>query len=158
MKTKIILTIIFILPVFLLKAQQAIKSQAQPDSIIKFIPVQTLDTVVYAYTIGGKLVTRQEVAFQLKTYAPSAKEYHQFKNNMTWGNVSTVAFGVSSFASLLAFHNSNKNTASGTVHNNSGSYVFTGVATAFLCTALINWISAAKHFKRSIKIYNQRFE
>ncbi|TWI95550.1 hypothetical protein JN11_04289 [Mucilaginibacter frigoritolerans] len=160
MKTKIILTIIFILPVFMLKAQQTIKSHAQPDSIIKFIPIQTLDTVVYAYTIGGKLATRQEIAFRLMTYAPSAEEYHQFKNNMTWGSISGGAFGISSLASVIAFHNSSKNavTTMGTVHNNSGAYIFTGIATAFLGSAIINWIYGAKHFKKSIKVYNQRFE
>jgi hypothetical protein len=160
MKTKIILTIIFILPVFLLKAQQIVKSQAQPDSIIKLIPVQTLDTVVYAYTIGGKLVTREEVAFRLKAYAPSAAYYHQFKNNMTWGNISAGAFGVSSLASVIAFHNNSKNAtiAVGTVHNNSGTYIFTGLATAFLGSAIINWVNGSKHFKKSIKAYNQRFE
>jgi hypothetical protein len=35
MKTKIILTAIFTVLSFSLKAQQTIKSQAQPDSIIK---------------------------------------------------------------------------------------------------------------------------
>jgi hypothetical protein len=160
MKTKIILAALSIFSPFLLKAQQAIKSTAQPDSIIKIIPLEAVDDVVYAYTIGGKLQTREDVVIKLMAFAPSAEEYHRSKNNFTKGWISAGAFGVSSFASVIDFHNAGKNTVAtmGAVHNNSGAYIFTGIATAFAASAIINWVEGFKHFKKSIKVYNQRFE
>src|ERR1035438_7221507 len=100
MKTKIILTALLLLSSFLLKAQQESKTQAQPDSIIKIIPLEAVDEVVYAYTIGGKLQTRKDVVIKLMAYSPSAEEYHKSKNDFTWTWISMVAFGVSSFASI----------------------------------------------------------
>src|ERR1700744_2939883 len=106
MKTKFLLTALLLVAALLVKGQQTVKSPAQPDSIIKLIPIQTANNTIYAYTIGGKLVTREDVAVRLKAYAPSAVFYDQFKNNQTWSYVSVGVSGVASIASVIAFYNS----------------------------------------------------
>lgn len=161
MKTKIILAALFIFSHYLLHAQQSIKSTARPDSIIKIIPLESVDDVVYAYTIGGKLHMREDVIIRLKAYAPSAEEYHKSKTDITWGYISGGGFALSSFASVINFRNQSKNyvaTMGASGRNYSGAYIFTGLASAFVGSAIINWVNGLKHFKKSIAIYNQRFE
>jgi hypothetical protein len=162
MKTQIILAALLILSPFILKAQQSIKTTSQPDSVIEFIPIVVGSDVGYEYTIGGKLRTREDVVIKLMAYAPSDVDYQKSKNSMTWSYISAGAFAVSSYAAIINFANQGRNEVAtmGAVnsHSNSGAVVFTGIATAFAASAIINWVQGLKHFRKSIKVYNQRFE
>lgn len=170
MKTLTIFTILLLPSSFLLKAQDNIKPKAQPDSIIKVIPVGEGRHSSYLYTVGGKLQTREDVAIRLMAYAPSAEEYHAFKNNATWAYVSFGGLAVTSLAAGIEYGQNNK-LAGATVgfvngepatiyqhHNLTPAYVLTGVATAFLVSSIINLSKAIFHGKKAIRLYNQRFE
>ncbi len=165
MKTQIIIAALSIFSPFLLKAQQSAKSTAQPDSIIAFIPIQIgsdVGDVGYEYTIGGKLHTRKDVVIKLMAYAPSDVDYQKSKNDMTWSYISAGAFAVSSYAAIINFANRGREEVEtmGAInnHGNSGAFVFTGIATAFAASAIINWVQGLSHFRKSIKVYNQHFE
>jgi hypothetical protein len=170
MKKPFIITLLLLSSTLLLKAQDNIKSTAQPDSIIKIIPAGEGRDSFYLYTIGGKLQTRQDVAIRLMAYAPSAVEYHAAVNNITWAYVSFSGFAVTGLAAAIEFAKNNKmaGETAGFVngqpafiyqhHNLAGAYIFTGVATAFLVSSIINLSKAAFHGNKAIKVYNQRFE
>ena len=176
MKKKIILTAIFLVSCFLLKAQETSKLKAQPDSIIKII---TMDIQEYGaeadgystlYTIGGKLVNKEDVVYRLLNYAPSAVEYNAYKKNATSGYIlygsSFVALSVSTFEFV-----SRSKIATGTPtfvngqpafayspQNKTGAYILAGVAIGALVAAIITFSHARKHGKKSVWLYNIRFE
>src|ERR1700733_10942865 len=101
MKKPLIITLLLISSTLLLKAQDNIKTTAQPDSIIKLIPVGEGRHSSYLYTIGGKLQTREDVAIRLMAYAPSAVEDHAALNNITWTYVSFSGFAVTGLAAAI---------------------------------------------------------
>ncbi|MBB3057001.1 hypothetical protein [Mucilaginibacter gotjawali] len=168
MKNLTFITILLLLSTIAAKAQEVKK--AQPDSIIRVIPVGDPRHSSYLYTIGDKLRTSDEVAVRLMAYAPSATEYHAAKNNITWVYVSGAGFAVSGLAAVIEFANNNKNAGAASAivngqaaivyqhHSLTGAYVFTGMATAFLVSSIINLSKAAFHSNKAIKLYNQRFE
>jgi hypothetical protein len=170
MKNPIIITILLLLSSVLVKAQDVKKTVAQPDSIIKVITEADGRHTFYLYTIGGKMVTREDVAIRLMAYAPSAEEYHAYRNDVTWTYVSFAAAGVSSMAAIIDYAHNNRlagvtvgnvNGESGFIyqhHSLAGAYVLTGLATAFLVSSFINLSRAAFHGHKALNVYNQRFE
>jgi hypothetical protein len=164
MHKPIIITLLLVLSSLFIKAQD--KAHFQPDSMIKVIP----DGRHALFTINGKLQSPDDIRFKLLSYAPSAAEYNMTKNNLTWAFISTGGFAVSSVASTIEFAHNNKNAGvtTGIVngspgfiyqhHSYTGAYIFTGIATAFAVTAIINFVKAAKHSQRALKLYNQQFE
>ncbi len=166
----LIITLLLLAPALLVKAQTSQPSHAQPDSVIKLIPYGDGRHADYLYTIGGKLQTPEDVKMKILAYAPSAQEYHQAKTAATWAYVSGAGFAISSIAAIAEFAHNNKlqgatvafvNNEPTTIyqqHSHTGAYIFTGLATAFLTSAIINMVHAAKHADKAIKTYNQRFE
>jgi hypothetical protein len=147
--------------------------QAQPDSVIKIIPLEGRHDG-YLYTIGGKLYTRQEVIARLMSYTPSATELNIAKKELTWGYVTFAGSGLAGIGTVLAFAHDNKlngsysyftgsgfNTSVATYypnHNKTAAYVLTGVSVGLLTTAIIEVINGSKHVNNSLSIYNMRFE
>ena len=43
-------------------------------------------------------------------------------------------------------------------HNLTGAYIFTGAATGFLFASIVTLVKAAKHGRKALRLYNQRFE
>jgi hypothetical protein len=168
MKNLTFITALLLLSTIVAKAQEVKK--AQPDSLIKIIPVGEGRQSFYLYTIGGKLQTREDVAIRLMAYAPSATEYRATKNNITWAYVSGGGAAISGLAAITEFAHNNKNAGATTGfingqptiiyqhHSLAGAYVFTGMATAFLFSSVINITRAVFHGNKAIKLYNQRFE
>jgi hypothetical protein len=169
-KPGIIIFLLLFSSFLLLKAQDIKKSPSQPDSLIKVIPFGAGRHTYYLYNVGGKLQTREDVAIRLLAYAPSAAEYHKAKNNSTWVFISCGGFVASSIGATIEFANNNKqgggtpaivNGQPGFIYQHktlTGAYFFTGAATAFLVSSIINLSKAAFHSNNSIKLYNQRFE
>jgi len=170
MKNSTIIALLLLLSCLQVKAQDTVKPNAQPDSIIKVIPVGEGRHSSYLFTIGGKLQTRQDVIVRLLAYAPSAAEFHLAQNSATWSYVSLGGFTLSGFGAVLEFVHNNKNAGATTGivngqasfiyqhHSLTGAYVFTGLATAFLVSSFIHMAKAAHHSNRALKLYNQRFE
>lgn len=170
MKKPITITIFLLSASLLSKAQDTAKVKARPDSIIKIIPVGEGKHTSYLYTIGGKLQTPEDVKIRLLSYAPSAAEFSMAKKNATWGYISGAGFAASGIAAVIVFatHNKHAGETTGMVngepafiyqhHSLTGAYILTGVATAFLTTAIINLVKAGKHSKNALRLYNQRFE
>ncbi|SHN24939.1 hypothetical protein [Mucilaginibacter sp. OK098] len=170
MKNLITITILLLSASLLTKAQDTTKVKAQPDSVIKMIPFGEGKHSSYLFTIGGKLQTPEDIKIRLLSYAPSAAEYSIAKNSATWGYISWAGFGASSIAAVIVFATHNKHTGETTGfvngqpafiyqhHSQAGAYILTGVATAFLTSAIINLVKAGKHGNRALKLYNQRFE
>ena len=92
------------------------------------------------------------------------------KTNITWFYVSAGGFLASSAASVIEFANNSKHTGETTgfvngepafiyqKHNSTGAYVFSTIATGFLISSIINLTQAVWHTKKSLKLYNERFE
>lgn len=170
MKKPVIIAILLLLSSFLVKAQDNLKHVAQPDSIIKVIPVGDGRYDGYLYTIGGKLQTREDVTMKLLAYAPSADEYHKAKASATWAYVSAGGLMISGFAAGIEFGKNNKYAGETTGfvngqpqfiyqhHSLTGAYVFTGMATAFLISGIINFSNAGRHINNALKKYNLRFK
>lgn len=170
MKKLITITILLLSASLLTKAQDTPKAKAQPDSLIKIIPFGEGKHTAYLYTIGGKLQTPEDVKMKLLSYAPAAAEYSIAKTNATWGYISWGGFAASSAAAVIVFatHNKHAGETTGFVngqpafiyqpHSLTGAYILTGVATAFLTSAIINLVKAGKHSKNALRLYNQRFE
>jgi hypothetical protein len=168
MKNILIIALLLSAPV-LVKAQDK-KPQAQPDSIIKIIPYGDGRYEGYLYTIGGRLQTREDVIIKLMAYAPSAAETVKAKTSLTWSYVSFGGAAIASVASVVDYANNNKHVGETTgivngepgfiyqKHSLAGAYVLTGIATGFLISSFINLANGAKHAKKAIKIYNERFE
>jgi hypothetical protein len=145
-------------------------SHPQPDSVIKMIPTGEGRHIDYLYTIGGKLVSPDDVTLRLLSYQPSANEYSQAKNNLIWGWVSFGGFAASSIAATIEYAENNKHAGETTGfvngqpafiyqhHSLTGAYIFTGAAVGFLTTSIITLVSARHHAKQALKVYNHRFE
>ena len=173
MKKPLIITTLLLSTLFA-KAQNVTK--AQPDSIIKVIPIEDGRHTSYVYTIGGKLQTPEDVKIRILAYAPSAAEYKSSKNELIWSYVSIGAtVGFSTAASALFFHHSRVNMnnfpTAGFVngqpgfiyppqHHTSltGAYIFTGAAAAFFIATFVHFAKAAKHGDKALKLYNQQYQ
>lgn len=170
MKKPVIITLLLVLSSLLTKAQDTTKFRAQPDSVIKVVPVEVGRHIAYLYSIGGKIQTPDDVKIKLLSYAPAAAEYNMAKNNLTWSYVSYGGFGVSTIVAtiLYATHNKHAGETTGIVngqasfiyqpHSLTGAYVITGVAIGFLTSAIINFVHAHRHSERAMNLYNRRFE
>ena len=170
MKKPVIITLFLLVSSLFVRAQQTQQSHAQPDSIIKMVPIEIGGNTSYIYTIGGKIQTPQDVKIKLLAYAPSADEYHKAKSYAIWGYISTGGFSAASTIAIIEYAHNNKlaGATTGNVNGQAGfiyehhsltsAYVFTGVATAFLTSAIINFVNVAKHGKKALKLYNQRYE
>ncbi|MDR3693443.1 hypothetical protein [Mucilaginibacter sp.] len=168
MKNLTVITLLLLLSTIVVKAQKVQK--AQPDSIIRVIPVGEGRYTSFLYTIGGKLQTREDVAIRLMAYAPSATEYSAAKNNITWTYISVAGAAISGLAATIEFANNNKNAGATTAiingqasiiyqhHSLTGAYVFTGLASAFLVSSIVHFTKAAFHANKALKVYNQQFE
>jgi hypothetical protein len=166
---KVTAVILLLLSSVLVKAQDK-KPQAQPDSVIKFMPIEGRRHDEYVYTIGGKVQTRQDVMIRLMAYAPSAMEINKAKTNITWTYITAGGVVLSSIGAAIEFGNNNKYATEtmGMVngvptpvyqkHSLASAYVFTGLATGFLIANIINFTRATRHSRKAIKVYNQRFE
>ena len=166
MKTPIVITAILLLSSLFVKAQDSKTSRAQPDSMIKVIPFGDGRHSGYLYTIGGKLQTPEDVKLKLLAYAPSAQEYHKAKTNLTWGIVSVSGFALSSLAATIEYatHNKHAGETTGLVngepgfiyqhHSLTGAYIFTGMASAFLISSIVNFVQGAKHANKAVHAYN----
>jgi hypothetical protein len=172
--------LLFLLPVLFLsqviRAQDTTSalplpsSHPQPDSVIKMIPAGEGRHIYYLYTIGGKLVTLDDVTSRLLSYQPAAAEYSAAKNNLIWGWVSFGAFAASTAAATIEYAENNKHAGetAGFVngqptfiyqqHSLAGAYIFTGAAVGFLTASIITLVSASHHAKQALKVYNHRFE
>ncbi len=171
MKKQSLILFLLLFSTVLSHAQQV--KQAQPDSIIKIIPLEGRHNG-YLYTIGGRLYTRQEVVARLLSYTPSAAEYHMAKSDLTWGYVSFGAFGLAMSGAVISFAHDSKlngaysytigsgfNETIGTYyphHNKTGAYVLTGASVALLTTAIIEAVNGSKHVSKALYLYNFRFE
>jgi len=170
MKKPVIITMFLLASSLLVKAQDNVKQQAQPDSIIKIVPIDVGRHVSYICTIGGKIQSPEDIKIKLLAYAPSAREFGKTKTNLTWAYVSSAGFALSGLAATLEFAHNNKMAGETTGfvngqpafiyqhHSLAGAYIFTGLATAFLASAIINYVHAAKHGNKALNVYNQRFE
>jgi len=171
MKKPFIITVLLLLLTFIVKAQESLKThQAQPDSVIRLIPVDVGNHVATVYTIGGKIVTSEDVKARILAYAPSAGEYHRAKTSLTWGIVTTGGFAASMVGAVIEFatHNKHAGETTGFVngepefiyqhHSLAGAYILTGAASAFLITSIINYIHAARHAHKSLYLYNQQYQ
>jgi hypothetical protein len=166
---KNVLIIILLLSSLVVKAQDK-KPQAQPDSIIKITPIEGSKHNEYGYTVGGKVQTREEVMIRLMAYAPSAVELNKAKVNHTWIYITTGGVVLSTIGAAIEFANNSKyatetmgivNGVSTPVYQKqslTSAYVFTGIATGFLIANIINFTKVAKHNRKALKVYNQRFE
>jgi hypothetical protein len=154
----------------MVKAQDNKTSKAQPDSIIKIVPLADGRHVVSAYTIGGKLQTREDVLIRLMRYAPSATEVSKAKTDLTWSYVSYGGFGLSTIAATIIYatHNKHSGESVGFVdgqpefiyqkHSLTGAYVLTGLAVGFLTSAITNFVNGARHGNNALTLYNQQYE
>lgn len=165
--------ILFILLFAATVSHAQVAKQAQPDSVIRIIPLEGRHDG-YLYTIGGKLYTRQEVLSRLLSYQPSATELLIGKKALTWGYVSFAGFGLAAGGAVIAFAHDNKlngaypyitgsgfNSSIQTYyphHNKTAAYVLTGVSVGLLTTAIIEAIHGSKHVNKSLSLYNMRFE
>ncbi|WP_183575658.1 hypothetical protein HDF18_17325 [Mucilaginibacter sp. X5P1] len=166
----LIITLFLLTSSLLVEAQQNQPSHAQPDSVIKLIPYGEGRQAGYLYTIGGKLQTPDDVKMKLLAYAPSADEYHKARNSATWVYISTAGFAITSTVAIFEYaHNSKTNGATTAWvngvptfeyphHSYTSAYIFTGLATAFITSTIINLVHASKHAKKALDVYNQRFE
>jgi hypothetical protein len=178
MKKQFLISFFLLFTVELTHAQEA--KHAQPDSVIKIIPLEGRHDG-YLYTIGGKLYTRQEVVNRLLSYSPSATEFNAGKKDLTWCYVSFTASGLAGLGAVLAFAHDNKlngsysyftgsspnpvgpSTPTGIAtyyphHDKTAAYVLTGASVGLLVTAIIEAANGSKHVNNSLSIYNMRFE
>jgi hypothetical protein len=162
------LLILFLLAFSSLAGHAQYAKTLQPDSVIKIIPIGEGRYTGYAYTIGGKLYTREDVAMRLLNYAPSASEYNLAKSNITWGFVCLTGSGLAGIGAIAEFAHDNKLNGSSInpdgngfiyqQHNKTGAYILTGAAVGLLTAAIITWVSGSKHGKKALWLYNQRFQ
>lgn len=153
-----------------LHAQNMPSSHPQPDSIIRIIPAGEGKYSYYLYTIGGRLVTPEEVKERLAAYPPSAEEYTIARHNMTWAWISFGGLAVSGAWAVYEYAHNNKiasatpalvNGQAGFIYQKrslTGAYVLTAVATGFLTSAIITAATATHHTRKALRVYNQRFE
>jgi hypothetical protein len=155
---------------------QVIK-KAQPDSLIKIIPFMVgeygaTDDYGYSslYTIGGKLVNKEDVVYRLLNYALSAVEYNAYKKNITWSYVLFGGAAAAAAGSTFEFVSHSKiATAQPTFingqpaytygsQNKTGAYILAGVGVGLLVAAIVTITHAHSNLKKSVWLYNLRFE
>ena len=170
MKKQIIVTLLFLLSGLLIKAQDTVKRHPQPDSLIKVVPFAEGRHDGYLYTIDGKLQSPEDIRMKLLSYQPSAMEFKAAKNNLRWSFISLGGVTASGLAAFFEFKNNSKYNGATTAningqpqfvyqhHNETAAYIFTGIATGFLVAEFVTLIKAAKHGKKALKLYNQRFD
>lgn len=153
-----------------LHAQNIPPSHPQPDSIIRIIPAGSGKDTYALYTIGGRLVTPEEVKERLAAYPPSAEEYTIARHNITATWITFAGFVASSFGAAIEYAHNNKDAGETTgfvngqpefiyqQHSLTGAYVLTGVAVAFLTSTIITFVTAGHHARKALRVYNQRFE
>ena len=172
MKKQLLILFLLLFVAVVSRAQEV--KQAQPDSVIKIIPLGGRHDG-YLYTIGGKLYTRQEVVNRLLSYTPSATEFNAAKKDLTWGYVSFTGFGLAGLGTVIAFAHDSKLPTSTFVQegqgynsptlvttyphtNKTGAYILTGVSVGLLTTAIIEVVNGSKHANKALYLYNFRFE
>jgi hypothetical protein len=170
MKKLSFLMTLFLLSSVMIYAQKDTSWHPQPDSVIRLIPYGEGRYSSYLYTIGGRLQTAEDVKARLLNYAPSADEYVQARSHLTWAYISFGAFAVSGAAATIEYANNNKHAGETTgfvngspafiykQHSLAGFYVFTGLATGFLVSSIINMVDTRKHGRQALALYNRRFE
>jgi hypothetical protein len=153
-----------------LHAQNMPSSHPQPDSIIRIIPAGSGRDTYALYTIGGRLVTPEEVKVRLAGYPPSAAEYTIARHNITGAWISFGGLAVSGAWAVYEYAHNNKiasatpalvNGQAGFTYQKrslTGAYVLTGVATGCLTAMIITFVTAAHHTHKALRVYNQRFE
>lgn len=168
MKKHLFVIVALLFSCFFAKAQDTHKSQ--PDSLIKIIPVSEGRHDGFLYTVNGKLQSQEDIKLKLLSYEPSSIEYRAAKNNFKWALISLGGFTASGLTAFIEFKNNSQYNGATTAiingqpefvyqhHDKTAAYVFTGVATSFLVAEIITFVKAAKHGRKAIKLYNQRFE
>jgi len=153
-----------------LYAQNMPSSHPQPDSIIRIIPAGSGRDTYALYTIGGRLVTPEEVKVRLAGYPPSAAEYAIARHNITGAWILFGGLAVSGTWAVIEYAHNNKiasatpalvNGQAGFTYQKrslTGAYVLTAVAAGFLTSAIITAVTAAHHTHKALGVYNQRFE
>lgn len=136
-------------------AQNKPNSNAKPDSIIKKIPTEVVGHTTYEYSINGKMQTPEDVKARLYAYAPSKVELQKSSRETSYLGLSIVGFGLSGVGATLEYID---NEGSGPHHNLSGAYALTGVATAFVVSAILHSISAKHHSHKALALYNERYQ
>lgn len=136
----------------------------QPDSLIKVIP----DGRHFLYTIDGKLQSQEDIKMRLFSYTPSANEYNSAKNNFIWGAALAIGSGLASLGAVVEFARDNKlNGATinynggGFIyqqHDKTGAYILTVATASLLTAAIITLVNGSKHAKKSLWLYNLRFQ
>lgn len=176
-KPIVIITLLLLFSSALIKAQEIKKSRAQPDSVIKAIPFGYGRHSSVVYTIDGQMQTPEDVKIKLLAYAPSALEYREAKNNMTWSFVSLGGTTVFSTLALIEFDHHAKdalnNMPTGVTsvngkpgfiyppqqhHSLTGAFIFTGMATGLLIAAFVHFAKASRHADRMLKVYNLQYQ
>jgi hypothetical protein len=117
------------------------------------------------YTIGGKLASKEDVAYRLLNYAPSAAEYNAAKQNVKVGCILYGGAAAGSLGSVLAFVGGNKsvpttftdnygNSVSGSTyqHNYTGAVILTGVAWGLATAAFITILKAPGQMNKSMAL------
>jgi hypothetical protein len=169
MKKQSLLLTALALSVFCCYAQDLKK--AQPDSLIKVIPVDEGRHYSFLYTIGGKLQTPEEVQHRLLNYAPSAFEVKASKRDTYWAFGLLAGTAAASVGAGYEFYQNSKSPVATAAfvngqpgftytypnNNKTGAYILTGLAIGFLTTAITTWINAAHHSKKAFDVYNQQF-
>ena len=154
----------------ILHAQNIPSSHPQPDSVIRLIPAGAGRDTYLLYTIGGRLVTADEVKERLAGYPPSAEEYTLVRHNITAAWITFGGFAVSSFAAVIEYAHNNKHAGETTglvngqagfiyqQHSLTGAYILTGVAVGCLVSTIITFVAAKNHSRKALRLYNKRFE
>jgi hypothetical protein len=164
MKTKLSLLFLLAFTCSVGFSQQIRKSQ--PDSIIKIVP--DIEGRHFFYTVGGRLLSPEDLRMRLLSYDPSAVEYRAAKTNLIWGFTLSSASGIAGIASVAAFASDNRLNGStlnpnGTgfiyaQHSQTGAYILTGAAVGLLTAAIITFVKGSRHLKKSFWLYNMRFQ
>jgi len=162
---KSVITTLLTLTSFIALAQDKPNSNAKADSIVKRIPTEIIGHTEYDYSINGKKQTAESVKARLYAYAPSKLELLKSSSESSWLGVSILGFGLSGVGATLEFidngggstGNVNGLQTSATHHSLTGAYVLTGVATAFVLSAIFHGISAKHHAHKAFVMYNQQY-
>jgi hypothetical protein len=148
-----VITTLLILASFIAFAQDKTGSIIKADSTIIRIPTEIVGHTRYDYTIAGKKQTTEEVEARLYAYAPSKVEVLKSSRETSLYGLSFIGFGISGVGATLEYID-----GSGPHHNLNGAYVLTGVATAFVISAILHGVSAKHHAHKALVLYNQRYQ
>ena len=107
----------------------------------------------HKFTIGEKQITKNEAYAILMNYQPSAielKEYKKYNDLTVYTGVAAVSFLV---ASLIA-----NGDLQSKAFNNTSSKILLGIGCGLIIPEGVFAVNRNKHYKRSIKLYNQQFQ